>query len=629
MSKLNIRLKVLLAFGVLLALIVVNFVNTELTFNSTIKEATTIINDEAPKVNGIINIKYLTAEGHLWFEEIMGGDEGEDVNEVYELWTKAIGICDALLAAGPGEEATPEQENTLTQVVTLKELLGQLLDIGKQRYENDGGTGSNMDEVFDQAYEGVMEQANQIEASLGAVMSVHVDEMAGDVKTTQIVSLTVFIIILGVSIGFSIFVTRSISSGFNTLLDGTKKVAEGDYSYRFNTSRQDEFGSLEDAFDALTQNVMDLKNHLETEKSGIQQKVDHAIQQSEAEKRYLSKSIDLMLQKMSMFAKGDLEVRLKVERDDEIGRLYKGFNVAVQNVRKMINQVHASILRTTREVTEISSNTSELVSNMQNQATEASSVASGIEEMIATIQSNASHASSAADVTKETESIAIQGGEVVQQVIKKITQLSTVVQTSAASIKRLGDSSAQIGEIALVISDIADQTNLLALNAAIEAARAGEQGKGFAVVADEVRKLAERTTSATKEIEDKIRRIQQDTHGTVDSIHQGTIHVEESIELADKAGAALENVVGKVQEAALRADEIAVAVNQQSETNTFIAERINTIATLSQDSVNSTTLINDSTDNLNSLVENLGKLIGMFNINTTGTHVEQEEPVLS
>ena len=172
----------------------------------------------------------------------------------------------------------------------------------------------------------------------------------------------------------------------------------------------------------------------------------------------------------------------------------------------------------------------------QEQTSQASEVASAVEEMTKTIMENSKNASVAADTAKQARVSAEAGGKVVDDTVHGMKRIAGVVNKSAETVKELGKSSDQIGEIIGVIDDIADQTNLLALNAAIEAARAGEQGRGFAVVADEVRKLAERTTKATKEIAGMIKKIQADTTGAVQSMEEGTQEVERGIELADKAG---------------------------------------------------------------------------------------------
>lgn len=168
-----------------------------------------------------------------------------------------------------------------------------------------------------------------------------------------------------------------------------------------------------------------------------------------------------------------------------------------------------------------------------------------------------------------------------------MSRIAESVRHSAGLIETLGKSSDQIGEIVRVIQDIADQTNLLALNAAIEAARAGEQGRGFAVVADEVRKLAERTTKATKEIGDMIRQIQQDTKGAVQSMQEGTDKVTGGVTLVNKMGDALATIVQRVNETAEMIRQIAVASEEQSMATQQIAGDVENVAKVSKEAAGS------------------------------------------
>ena len=193
-------------------------------------------------------------------------------------------------------------------------------------------------------------------------------------------------------------------------------------------------------------------------------------------------------------------------------------------------------------------------------------------------------------------------------------RIEEVVNKSANTVQQLGKSSEQIGEIIQVIDDIADQTNLLALNAAIEAARAGEQGRGFAVVADEVRKLAERTTKATKEIADMIKRIQKDTLDAVKSMEEGTAEVENGKLLANKAGDSLQEIVRVSKQVGDLVNQVAAASEEQSSSAEVISKNIEAISAVTQESAGGTQQIAHAAEDLNRLTLNLENLIAKFKI---------------
>jgi methyl-accepting chemotaxis protein len=269
---------------------------------------------------------------------------------------------------------------------------------------------------------------------------------------------------------------------------------------------------------------------------------------------------------------GDLTKRVPVGKgSDEISGLARDFNLFIQKMHGAVSLVNQATNRLASSTIALASTADNVVRAAEGQESRAVQSASAIEEMTMTAGEVARNSTEAARIAQETAETARCGQEVMTQTVTGMQQVSEAVVQAATIITTLGRSSDQIGAIVRVIEDIADQTNLLALNAAIEAARAGEQGRGFAVVADEVRKLAERTTKATKEIGDMIRQIQQDTKSAVASMDQGTTQVGQGVELANKTGEALSRIHSMINSTAGMIQQIASAAEEQSTATRQIA----------------------------------------------------------
>jgi methyl-accepting chemotaxis protein len=311
---------------------------------------------------------------------------------------------------------------------------------------------------------------------------------------------------------------------------------------------------------------------------------------------------------------GDLTRRVPVGGKDEINVLAGWFNLFIEKLERSIQKVAQVTDKVASASVELSATSEEMAKGTEGLTGRMNQTASAVEEMNATVSEVAQNSGKAAAMAQETVQTAQQGRDVVSETIAGMQQISDAVSQSATIIATLGKSSDQIGEIVRVIEDIADQTNLLALNAAIEAARAGEQGRGFAVVADEVRKLAERTTKATKEIGDMIRQIQQDTRGAVSAMEEGTQKVTGGVTLVNKTGEALGTIVQRVTQTSEMIRQIALASEQQSVATQQIAGDLEHVAKVSKDTSSGVHESAKASQDLSLLATDLQTIVGGFKV---------------
>ena len=313
--------------------------------------------------------------------------------------------------------------------------------------------------------------------------------------------------------------------------------------------------------------------------------------------------------------KGDLTKRVPVGKgSDEIVELSRYFNSFLGKMQAALSSVNDATNRFVSSTVQLSTTVDDVVRAAEGQDARVLQSASAVEEMTMTAGEVARNSTEAARIAQETAETARNGQEVMTQTVIGMQQVSQAVVQAAGIITTLGRSSDQIGEIVRVIEDIADQTNLLALNAAIEAARAGEQGRGFAVVADEVRKLAERTTKATKEIGDMIRHIQQDTKSAVSSMDQGTNCVGHGVELANKTGEALSKIHSMINATAGMIQQIANAAEEQSVATRQIATDLESMTQTTSQTTSEVFKSARACHDLRLLARDLQKLVGSFKV---------------
>ena len=283
-----------------------------------------------------------------------------------------------------------------------------------------------------------------------------------------------------------------------------------------------------------------------------------------------------LLDELGDLAEGDLTVNATVS-EDFTGAIADSVNFAIDQLRQLVLVINNTADRVSQSSEQTQMNAVELAEASEHQAQEIAGVSAAINEMTVSIDQVSNNASESATVAQRSVAISHNGAEVVQRSIEGMNVIRDQIQETSKRIKRLGESSQEIGDIVGLINDIADQTNVLALNAAIQASMAGEAGRGFAVVADEVQRLAERSANATKQIETLVKTIQADTNEAVMSMESTTSEVVRGARLAKDAGEALEEVQSVSNTLADLIQNISNAAMQQAESAGHISHTMNII----------------------------------------------------
>jgi methyl-accepting chemotaxis protein len=313
------------------------------------------------------------------------------------------------------------------------------------------------------------------------------------------------------------------------------------------------------------------------------------------------------------FASGDLTRRI-VSSSDQSGNLLGTLGKMQEKLAGIVRDIRGSTEILSKESSELSVSAKEISLATRNQAESSAATAAAIEELTVSINEVSEIALTTERNSRETAELAGKGGDVVREAAQKIESIAASVHDSTGRIQSLVTRSQEIGKITQVIKEIADQTNLLALNAAIEAARAGEQGRGFAVVADEVRKLAERTTQATSEISQMVEAIQKDTQQTVVSMENATPLVKQGQELAMQATVVLGDIQSQATDSLSKAKEVANATKAQAVTANEIANHVENIASMTEETNAASQSNSAAADQLNMLAGKLQEDMAYFKI---------------
>jgi twitching motility protein PilJ len=386
--------------------------------------------------------------------------------------------------------------------------------------------------------------------------------------------------------------SRRVLTPLGELARFSERLAAGDARARAEIGSEDEFGFIAENCNRSAA------------------KVAHAVTNQQAQDS-LQRSITDLLNTINQVARGDLTVRGKVT-NDALGNVADSVNFMLDNFTKVLERVRKAAIDVSTSANQILNATDEMAAGAVQQDQEITNTSSAVEELTVSMKQVSNNAEASAEAARRALDAAEQGNRAVSDTLEGMQRIRASVQATAKKIKSLGDRSLEISEIINVINDITEQTNLLALNAAIEAARAGEAGRGFAVVADEVRKLAEHSRSATKDIAALIKAIQAETNEAVVVMEDGTREVEEGAGLADQAGKALEAISSVVRQSAELVQEISLASKQQVRGTEGVANAMQIISGITRQTTQGARQTASTVGNMVKLSEQLNEALAQF-----------------
>jgi len=408
----------------------------------------------------------------------------------------------------------------------------------------------------------------------------------------------------GTALAIGQLTARQMKRSTNDLRAQFQAVSQGNFDAHASVFAEDELGHLSTEFNQMTRIIS-------TTTSEAQRKAE----EQEQAKEDLQRQVIRLLDDVEGAARGDLTVQAEVTAD-VLGAVADSFNLTIQNLREIVQQVKQAARQVSKGSTENEMFARSLSSDALRQAEELAVTLNSVQVMTNSIQRVAESAREAEEVARTASSTALKGGEAVERTVAGILEIRETVAETTRKVKRLAESSQEISKIVALISQIASRTNLLALNASIEAARAGEAGRGFAIVADEVRQLADRAAKASKEIEQIVLQIQGETGSVMTAMEEGTQQVIEGTRLAEQAKRSLEDIiqVSSVIDTLVRS--ITADTVEQTETSRNVAQVMQSVELTAQETSQEAQRVSGSLQNLVGVARDLLTSVERFRVET-------------
>jgi methyl-accepting chemotaxis protein len=413
-------------------------------------------------------------------------------------------------------------------------------------------------------------------------------------KNAGLQLLVAFFMAVVVSAALVLLLPGKVLKPTRELVSFSERLAAGDYKATPPIDSADDFGLI--------------ASNMAT----VAERTGRAISSQQAQAD-LQRSVTEFLTIVSQIARGDLTLRGQVT-NDALGNVVDSVNYMLDNFTKVLERVRKAAIDVSSSANEILVASEEMANGATQQDQEITNTSSAVEELTVSMKQVSNNAEASAEAARRALDAAEQGNRSVRDTLEGMQRIRASVQATGKKIKSLGDRSLEISEIINVINDITEQTNLLALNAAIEAARAGEAGRGFAVVADEVRKLAEHSRTATKDIAALIKAIQAETNEAVVVMEEGTKEVEVGARLADQAGKALEAISSVVRQSAELVQEISLASKQQVRGTEGVANAMQIISNITRQTSQGARQTARTVEQMVKLSEQLNEALSQFRI---------------